>query len=204
MTLDRIRITPRKLVGEVLGATPLTASAVETAVSYLCRRGYVANYVPPPHAYDQRMVLLPAKSPFVALYRCLAIDGSPTPVRRGLIDCLTDLPLSHVLSGMILAGIGLAVLRDAGSGVILRGTWMAMAYGVNLSRCMDLRPCPCWTLIERALGLVVPAAEIDIDLRLRVSEVFNEYDVFADGLLDDDGGRDTCTLVSPWRFSNQL
>lgn len=198
MIMTRIRITPRQLVRRQFGMIELTPRAVETALATACRRGYVPNYTPPPEAYDQPLVLLAATSSFAAIYRHLAPDGSPTPVPRGLVESRTKVPLDNVMCGLQLARVGLAMIRVAGCCVVLRGTSTVMAHETNASRYFRQFPRPCWVIVERATGLVLPPAEIGDDLRLRTAMVYDEYDLKVDGLLD---GENTCGVVSRWRFS---
>ena len=200
MNLSRTRITPRQLVQQYLGTKRVSQRSLLTALHYACRRGYLPNYIAGASAYDQHMVLLPATSPLAALYRHVAPDGSPTHVPIGLIESRTSLPLSHLVTVMVLARVGLAVVRLAGRCAVLRGTASEMAHEVNVLRYIDSRPRPCWMAIERATGLVVPPAEISDDLRLRTAELYDEYELDALGLLD---GEPNATIVSRWRFTPQ-
>lgn len=197
MVRSRIRITAHELVGYEFGPTRMTPTVVETALAQVRRRGFVPSFVPPPEAYHQHMILVLVTHPFAALYRALAPDGSPTPVPRGLIESRTGLRITQMFAGMMLARYGLAILRATDYCVILRGTSTEMAHDANISRYMNVVARPCWMLVERATGLVVPPAEIDDDLRLRSALAYDEHNVAVPGLLDGD---DNCALASPWQF----
>lgn len=197
MNLSRIRMTAHELVAYEIGPTRMTPNVVETALAQARRRGYIACFTPSPETYHQHMILVLATDRFAALYRALAPDGSPTPVPRGLIESRTQLPVTEMLTGIVLARYGLAILRVTDFCVILRGTSSEMAHDANISRYMRLCPRPCWMLIERATGLVLPPREIDDELRLRAALVYDQHNVAVDGLLDCG---DQCTPVSPWRF----
>src|SRR5690242_12426002 len=78
MSLSRVRLSVKQLVCYELGPTRLTPTAIETALAQVQRRGYVASFAPLPEAYNQHIILLLASHPFAAVYRALALDGSPT------------------------------------------------------------------------------------------------------------------------------
>lgn len=197
MNVSRVRVSVKQLVGYELGPTRLTPTAIETALAQVRRRGYVASFTPPAEAYNQHIILLLASHPFAAIYRALALDGSPTPVPLGLIESRTHIPITTMGAGMMLAHFGLALLRVAGCCAIVKGTWTKMAHECNASRYIQLSSRPSWMLVETATGVVAPPAEIDDDLRLRTALSYHEYGINVEDLLD---GADTCAPVSHWQF----
>ncbi len=198
MNPTRIRITPRQLVHRHIGAVRLSPISVATALLLASRKGYVANYIPPPSAFDQHLVLLPVNSPFAALYRTLTDDGAATPLPRGLIESRIQIPLENIFAGMMLARLGLAIVGLEERCVLLRGTTTDLAYQVNFCRYSgDRPPVPSWMMVVYATGMIIPPARITSDIRERAAAIYTEFRVTVDGLL---AGEAKCKLVSHWQF----
>src|SRR5687767_3531676 len=112
-----IKTTPRKLIRERFGRRPLGSAAVREAVDAMMRRGWLPNYVPRAFEWDRNLVFIPHSHAFASIFRCLDANGCGV-VPRGLIESRTCVGISNLITGMLLARYGLAIVALDGSNVI--------------------------------------------------------------------------------------
>jgi hypothetical protein len=195
---SRVSLTVKELVAAAPGPSELTAKAIDVALRKARNSGYLPNYTPLPSDADQRMILLSSNHRFAALYRAMAIDGSATPVWRELVEITTQVPLENAATALLLSYYGLAMVRLAGSTVILRGVPPVLASLANRSRYRPGIQMATWELVETLLGITLPPFDIGLEIRMQAAEILMAVAVVAEGLLDDEH---TIAIVPHWDFT---
>ena len=176
-----IKTTPRKLIRDRFGRRPLGSAAVREAVDAMMRRGWLPNYVPRAFEWDRNLIFVPQNHAFAGIFRCLDTYGHGV-VSRGLIESRTGVGIGNLITGMLLARYGLAIVALDGSNVILRGTSSGMASVVNLSRRGIPDRMLNRVLVRYATGLDMRTDHLNDDLRLRAALAYDEFQMDVPGL----------------------